>query len=234
MDSEPGGRWISYTELAEIRGTDKTSALKLALRKTRPRRKDNHGTMHVCVPPEWLGAWGNRRPPDDMPSSVPNGVDISRSISTLEMALAAADKRADQAEKRADRAEIRAEQAEARADQAQQAVEMERNRADRAEAGSFSPAEHGRSVLRFVRLCAGLIGRSMGLLDLGLRGVQPVMEHVGGLFSPICPGLGTTGQGAMGAARGSMARLMKGAVMLAAIARAILVAVAWTGAPGVP
>jgi hypothetical protein len=30
----------------------------------------------------------------------------------------------------------------------------------------------------------------MGALDLGLRGVQPVMEHVGGLFSPICPGLG--------------------------------------------
>ena len=139
MDSEPGGRWISYAELAEIRGTDKTSALKLALRKKWPRRKDNHGTMHVCVPPEWLGAWGNRRPPDntpnDMPSSVPNGVDISRSISTLEMALASADKRADQAEKRADRAEIRAEQAEARADQAQQAIEMERNRADRAEAG---------------------------------------------------------------------------------------------------
>ena len=139
MDSEPGGRWISYAELAEIRGTDKTSALKLALRKKWPRRKDNHGTMHVCVPPEWLGAWGNRRPPDntpnDMPSSVPNGVDISRSISTLEVALASADKRADQAEKRADRAEIRAEQAEARADQAQQAVEMERNRADRAEAG---------------------------------------------------------------------------------------------------
>ena len=139
MDSEPGGRWISYTELAEIRGTDKTSALKLALRKKWPRRKDNHGTMHVCVPPEWLGSWGNRRPPDntpqDMPSSTPNGMDISRSISTLEMALASADKRADQAEKRADRAEIRAEQAEARADQAQQAVEMERNRADRAEAG---------------------------------------------------------------------------------------------------
>ena len=138
MDAEPGGRWLSYADLAEIRGTDKTSALKLALRKKWPRRKDNHGTMHVCVPADWLGAWGNRKPdstPHDMPSSVPNGLDISRSISTLEMALSSADKRADQAEKRADRAEIRAEHAEARADQAQQAVETERNRADRAEAG---------------------------------------------------------------------------------------------------
>ena len=138
MDLEPGGRWISYTELAEIRGTDKTSALKLALRKKWPRRKDNHGTMHVCVPPEWLGSWGNRRPPDntpqDMPSSTPNGMDVSRAINTLEIALAAADKRADQAEKRADRAETRTEQAETRENQAQQAIETERNRADRAEA----------------------------------------------------------------------------------------------------
>src|ERR1700733_8065875 len=122
MDAEPGGRWISYAELAEIRGTDKTSALKLALRKKWPRRKDNHGTMHVCVPADWLGAWGNRRPdntPHATPSSVPDGLDISRSISALEVALASAAKRADQAEKRADRAEIRTEQAETRAAQAQ-------------------------------------------------------------------------------------------------------------------
>ena len=50
---------------------------------------------------------------------------------------------------------------------------------------------HGRGVLRFVRLRAGLIGRSMGLVQLGLRGVQPVAEHVGGLFRPICPVLGS-------------------------------------------
>jgi hypothetical protein len=157
MDAEPGGRWISYAELAEIRGTDKTSALKLALRQKWPRRKDNHGTMHVCVPSEWLGSWGNRRSdntPHDMPSSTPNGVDISRAINTLEVALAAADKRADQAEKRADRAEIRAEQAETRENQAQQAIEMERNRADRAEAGREAAqtradrAEQAADVLR--------------------------------------------------------------------------------------
>ena len=38
----------------------------------------------------------------------------------------------------------------------------------------------------------------------------------------------------MGAAQGSMARSMNGAVMLAAIALAILVAVAWPGGPGIP
>jgi hypothetical protein len=138
MDAEPVSRWISYAELAEIRGTDKTSALKLALRKKWPRRKDNHGTMQVCVPPDWMGSWGGRRSdstPHDTPLSMPNGVDISRAINTLEFALAAADKRADQAEKRADRAEIQAEQAEIRENQAQQAIERERNRADRAEAG---------------------------------------------------------------------------------------------------
>jgi hypothetical protein len=40
-----------------------------------------------------------------------------------------------------------------------------------------------------VRLRAGLIGRSMGLLQLGLRRVQPVTERISGLFRPICPGL---------------------------------------------
>ena len=56
---------------------------------------------------------------------------------------------------------------------------------------SFRPAEHGRRVLRFVRLRAGLIGRSLGLLQLGLRGVQSVAERIGGLFRPIYSYLGS-------------------------------------------
>jgi hypothetical protein len=46
--------------------------------------------------------------------------------------------------------------------------------------GFPGPAEHGRGVLRFVRLRTGLIGRSMGLVQLGLRAIQPVAEHIGG------------------------------------------------------
>ena len=42
-----------------------------------------------------------------------------------------------------------------------------------------------------MRLRSGLISRSMCLLQFGLRGVQPVTEPVGGLFSPIGPRLGS-------------------------------------------
>ena len=42
-----------------------------------------------------------------------------------------------------------------------------------------------------MRLRAGLIGRSVGLLQLGLRGVQPVAERIGGLFRPIYSDLGS-------------------------------------------
>lgn len=55
---DTAGRWLSYAELAEIRRTDKATALKLALRKKWHRRKDNHGIMRVCVPPEWLTEMG--------------------------------------------------------------------------------------------------------------------------------------------------------------------------------
>ena len=42
-----------------------------------------------------------------------------------------------------------------------------------------------------MRLRAGLIGRSMGLLQLGLRGVQPVAERIGSLFRSIYSDLGS-------------------------------------------
>jgi hypothetical protein len=42
-----------------------------------------------------------------------------------------------------------------------------------------------------VRLRSGLIGRSVGLLEFGLRGVQSVAERIGGLFRPIYSDLGS-------------------------------------------
>ena len=53
------------------------------------------------------------------------------------------------------------------------------------------PAEHSRGVLRFVRLRTGLIGRSMSLLQVGLRGIQPVAKRIGSLFRPIYSDLGS-------------------------------------------
>src|SRR5690348_10342905 len=53
MDAGVDGRWLTYAELAEIRRIDKTSALKLALRRGWTRQKNNHGQMQVLVPLDW-------------------------------------------------------------------------------------------------------------------------------------------------------------------------------------
>jgi hypothetical protein len=89
------GRWMSYAELAQVRGTDKPSALKLALRKRWPRRKDNHGTMQVCVPPDWARPWSDGTS-DDMAPTAPHDTEVSRAISALLDAAAAFRERGEQ------------------------------------------------------------------------------------------------------------------------------------------
>jgi hypothetical protein len=137
------GRWMTYAELARLRGVDKPSALKLALRKRWPRRKDNHGTMQVCVPPDWARPWGDGTALD-IPPAVQGDMDVSRAISALEAAntalqeqLARESSRADQlqhqvvrAEARADRAEQKADAADARANRAEQSRDADRSRVD--------------------------------------------------------------------------------------------------------
>ena len=150
MDGDTAGRWLSYAELAEVRGTDKHSALKLALRKRWPRRKGNHGTMQVCVPPEWLSEWTRKSdgmPPgtaSDMASPTApiraDGVDIGGIIGAFETATALLTKRAEAAESRADamqqardEANKRADVAVALADRTLAQLEEAIARADRAE-----------------------------------------------------------------------------------------------------
>ncbi len=74
-DSE-GERWMSYAELAELRGIDKQSAVKLTFRRRWRRQKDNHGTVHVLVPPDWLGP---QRPSRDSSNDVPLDVSVPAS-----------------------------------------------------------------------------------------------------------------------------------------------------------
>ncbi len=42
-----------------------------------------------------------------------------------------------------------------------------------------------------MRLRTGLIGRSMSLLQVGLRGIQPVAKRIGSLFRPLHSDLGS-------------------------------------------
>jgi hypothetical protein len=52
-DSAEDGTWLTYGELAEIRGIDRHSAVKLVARHRWRRQKDNRGTLRILVPPDW-------------------------------------------------------------------------------------------------------------------------------------------------------------------------------------
>jgi hypothetical protein len=53
MDQD-SSRWLTYPELAGVRGIDKPSAIRLATRKKWRRQRDNRRVVRVLVPPEWL------------------------------------------------------------------------------------------------------------------------------------------------------------------------------------
>jgi hypothetical protein len=55
-DSRDSGRWMTYTELARIRGISKESAIRL-VRRERWRKlpgNDAGGTVRVFIPEHWL------------------------------------------------------------------------------------------------------------------------------------------------------------------------------------
>lgn len=113
-------RWLTYAELAEIRRVDKPSAVKLAIRRRWPRRKNNHGTMQVCVPAEWLvpfGAGAPRDMPDAIGSDAPDATPPAVPDHTFQAAVASLTAAREEAEKRAHRAEQRADQERFRADE---------------------------------------------------------------------------------------------------------------------
>ena len=64
MDDTGDGRWLSYAELAAIRGTNRKSAVKLVQRERWPRSSGNDRakTVRVLVPEDWLQP-AKERPP---------------------------------------------------------------------------------------------------------------------------------------------------------------------------
>jgi hypothetical protein len=97
MDDTQDGRWLTYAELAAIRGINRASAVKLVQRERwqRSSGNDRARTVRVLVPPDWLQL-AKERPPDtgDVPT-------MSGEYTRM---LAAANVRADEANKRADAA----------------------------------------------------------------------------------------------------------------------------------
>lgn len=140
------GTWMTYADLATLRGINHASAFKLALRRRWRRQKNNTGQMTVFVPSAWSD------------TSQDNAHDVSHQAEAFEAALAAvreahagetatlreqlaaANGRVDRAEagreaerERADTLRDRLAAAEAAAEQARAQVEAARERADAAE-----------------------------------------------------------------------------------------------------
>jgi len=123
LQDEADGIWLTYADLAKVRGIDRASAAKLVLRRKWRRQKDNQGVLRILVPSEWADP-SQDKSVDDTVDSPP---DMSQAISALEQAVAAASEREKQL-----RTERDAERA--RADAAEQEREEARVRAAAAEA----------------------------------------------------------------------------------------------------
>ena len=128
-DDMSDGAWMTYSDLAKLRGINSASAFKLALRRKWRRQKNNMGQMTVFVPATWSD------------TSQDNAHDASHQGETFETALTAIREahageitalreRAVTAERRTDQAEAARQAAEARADRAEQGRDGERARAD--------------------------------------------------------------------------------------------------------
>jgi hypothetical protein len=118
-------RWVSYAELAEARGIDKLSAMRMARRRGWPKQTGNDGTVRVSVPQSVLD--GKRSDLRDIPS------DIVRKISELEareklLTELLERERADNAAVREQVAELREERSAALARVELHAAEAERQR----------------------------------------------------------------------------------------------------------
>jgi hypothetical protein len=119
------GRWLTYTELAEIRGIGRESAVKLAQRERWRKLSGNSPdrTVRVFVPAEWLKPAKGGHVGEGFPEGFG---ELSRLVSDLQDTVAFVRERAEAAEARADAADADRRTAEARA-------EAERARADQAE-----------------------------------------------------------------------------------------------------
>jgi chromosome segregation ATPase len=129
MDTDADGRWMTYEELAEVRGIDRHSARRLASRLKWRRQKDNQQIVRVYVP---LSRTEPDRRHRDMPADNPQ--DISRAISVMEAAIGALREQLEQANGRADRAETGRDTERSRADELRDRLDDLGNKLDGAQA----------------------------------------------------------------------------------------------------
>ena len=147
----PEGRWLSYSELEEIRGIGRPSAVKLAQRE-RWRRipgNDRDRTVRVLVPPEWLQPSKVipllEAAPDDIPDAIP---EFTRQLDAANARAHEANKRADTALALADRTLAQLADMTGRIEQAESRADAPHQRADRIEARADAAEEAARKAQR--------------------------------------------------------------------------------------
>jgi chromosome segregation ATPase len=136
MDSQAGDqgevRWLSYSQIAALRGISRTSAERMVRRAKWRRQVDNQGVTKAAVPLKYAEP-DRASPPDSQAENPPEIAAFREAVKALEAAVSSLTERSEAAEKRADQAEIRVEWAENRADQAEERSDRAVAQAHRAE-----------------------------------------------------------------------------------------------------
>jgi hypothetical protein len=144
------GRWLTYSELATIRGINRASAVKLVQRERWPRSSGNERSriVKMLVPDEWLTP-AKEIPPDT--AQVPGKSPEDTGMKAVLIARAErAERLADEANKRADVAVALAErtlgqlaEANIRADRAEALAQAAREVADDLRRADTKPGRRG-------------------------------------------------------------------------------------------
>jgi outer membrane murein-binding lipoprotein Lpp len=120
MKDTEEARWMSYSELAELRRIDRPSVIRIARRHRWPKMNGNDGTVRVAVPRSFLEA--KRQSSRDRPWGAPEGKppDEGRRLGALEAKIELLTTELDQARAevrrlRAEGTELREQRAAARA-----------------------------------------------------------------------------------------------------------------------
>jgi hypothetical protein len=103
MDNEANARWLSYDEIADMRGIDRASAIRMVRRKQWPKQDANDGTTRVSVPGAFFRARRTKAaapgqgapkatglPPGNDNENAPSFNALSEHVRTLREQLAAA------------------------------------------------------------------------------------------------------------------------------------------------
>jgi hypothetical protein len=144
MDDDAEGHWLSYAELAELRGITRKAAIRLTQRHHWRRQPGNDGATKVLVPAGAMASREERRQTprhDDPPTSFQTEAlaVLETAVTTLTEQLAKAEGRLSQAEERAANLET-ANRSQAAA------LEDARERADRAYAEATEARQQAEAL----------------------------------------------------------------------------------------